>query len=60
MQKNLENLTYGTKEWKEALHEVNQQVLELIQTYPELAKYLDRGDDGQLVITDEGWDSLLE
>jgi hypothetical protein len=23
MQKNLENLTYGTKEWKEALHEVN-------------------------------------
>jgi uncharacterized protein (UPF0333 family) len=46
MQKNLENLTYGTKEWKEALHEVNQQVLELIQTYPELAKYLNRGEDG--------------
>ena len=60
MQKNLENLTYGTKEWKEALHEANQQVLELIQTYPELAKYLERGDEGQLTISDEGWDALLD
>jgi hypothetical protein len=25
-----------------------------------LAKYLDRGEDGQLIITDEGWDALIE
>jgi hypothetical protein len=30
MQKNLENLTYGTKEWKKALTEANAQVLELV------------------------------
>ena len=33
----LEKLTVGTLEWKEALIEVNQQVLDLISKYPELA-----------------------
>jgi Ni,Fe-hydrogenase III component G len=46
LQKTLEDLTYGTKEWKQALIEANQQVLELLQTYPELTKYLTRGEDG--------------
>lgn len=60
MQKTLEDLTYGTKEWKSALAEANQQVLALIQTYPQLAKYLGRGEDGQLIIKDEGWDAMIE
>ena len=60
IQKNLENLTYGTKEWKEALYEANQQVLDLVQTYPQLAQFMSRGKDGQLVISDEGWDNLVE
>jgi hypothetical protein len=34
---NLENLTRGTKEWKEAVKEVNAEVLGLIEKYPELA-----------------------
>jgi hypothetical protein len=41
------------------LIEANAQVLELIRTYPELSKYMSRGDDGQLIITDEGWDSVI-
>jgi uncharacterized coiled-coil DUF342 family protein len=46
MQKKLEGLTRGTKEWKEALRESNAQVLDLIQTYPELAKYVTKGEQG--------------
>jgi Sec-independent protein translocase protein TatA len=60
LQKTLEELTYGTREWKKALVEVNNQVLELLQTYPMLAKYLTRGEDGQLAVKDEGWDALIK
>ena len=59
MQKKLAGLTKGTQEWKEALRESNAQVLELIQTYPELAKYVTRGEQGQLVISDKGWDEMI-
>jgi hypothetical protein len=34
---NLENLTRGTKEWRDAVKEVNDQVLSLVEEYPELA-----------------------
>ena len=60
MQDKLKNLTKGTKEWKEALRESNAQALDLVQTYPELAKYITRGDQGQLTIADEGWDAMIE
>ena len=59
-QKALEDLTYGTKEWKKALMEANQQVLDLITKYPELAQYMEKGAEGQLTISDEGWDALQE
>ena len=59
-QKALEELTYGTQEWKQALIEANQQVLELLRTYPELAQYLSKGKYGQLTISDKGWDDILE
>ena len=59
LQKQLDNLTRGTDEWKEALRESNAQVLELLKAYPELAKYLTRGDYGELEISDEGWDSMI-
>lgn len=59
MQKKLEGLTKGTQEWKEALRESNAQVLDLIQTYPELAKYVTKGEQGQLTIDDAGWDELI-
>lgn len=59
MQKKLAGLTKGTKEWKDALRESNAQILDLIQTYPELAKYVTRGEQGQLIISDEGWDEMI-
>ena len=60
LQQTLEDLTYGTKEWKEALIEANEQVLHLLETYPELVSYLERSENGQLSISDEGWDKVIE
>ena len=59
LQKQLDNLTRGTDEWKEALRESNAQVLELLKTYPELAKYLTRGEYGELEISNAGWDNMI-
>ena len=60
LQATLDGLIKGTNEWKQALIEANAQVLELLSTYPELAKFISRGEDGQLTISDEGFDSLIE
>lgn len=37
----LEDLTRGTEEWNEAVKNINKSVLDLIEQYPELAKYID-------------------
>ena len=58
IQNSLNGLTKGTLEWKQALSESNAAVLELLETYPELAAYLTKGEDGRLVITEEGWDYM--
>lgn len=51
----LENCTKGTQEWKDALLEVNNTVLDLLHTYPQLAEYISRDKEtGQLSISDEG------
>jgi type II secretory pathway pseudopilin PulG len=44
----LETMTKGTQEWRDAVQEVNKQVLDLIDTYPELAQYVQRDADGVL------------
>ena len=36
----LEDLTRGTKKWNEAVQEINNSVLDLIEQYPELAKFM--------------------
>lgn len=59
-QESLQELTKNTQEWKQALLEVNQQVLEMLETYPELAKYIERGEYGQLTITEEGRQKQME
>jgi hypothetical protein len=41
---NLENLTKGTKEWQNAVKEVNKEVLQLITDYPELAGMFENVD----------------
>lgn len=59
-QKTLEDLIYGTLEWKKALVDANQQVLELLKTYPILAKYIQKDDQGVLTINEEGWSQILD
>ena len=54
----LENLVKGTKEWENALIEANNTVSELIKKYPQIAKWVDRGQDGQLIIREEGLEEL--
>ena len=53
-QKTLDSLVQGTEEWRDALKEVNDQVLEILKTYPQMAKYLTRGENGELGFSDEG------
>lgn len=55
----LSGLTKGTREWNEAVMELNEQVLTLLDTYPQLAQYLEN-KDGVLSISNEGMESLLE
>lgn len=59
-QSTLEDLTYGTLEWKKALVDANQQVLKLLKTYPTLANYISENDQGVLTISEEGWNTILE
>jgi hypothetical protein len=51
----LEKLAKGTEEWNEAVKSINDSVLDLIQQYPELAKFIDN-EGGVLTIDmdDEG------
>ena len=60
IQKTFKGLTKGSQEWKKALMENNQQVLDLIGTYPDLIKYLDKGQSGELIIQEQGWEQILE
>ena len=55
-QKSLSDMVKGTDEWRNALISANNQVLDLLDTYPELAKYMKKNADGVLTLSDEGWD----
>ena len=53
--KTLDELTEGTVEWQKALSDVNNQVIELLNKYPELAQYVTRdASTGQLGISATG------
>ena len=54
----LADLTEGTKEWKMQVMEVNEQVLALLQEYPQLAQYI-KNTNGVLEITAGGVDVLM-
>lgn len=45
----LDDLTKGTQEWNDAVFELNQQMLELIKTYPQLSEFI-RNEGGVLTI----------
>lgn len=52
-QEAIKKLQEGTKEWSDAIEKSNENVLEMLKNYPELAKYISN-DQGILTISDEG------
>ena len=58
-QQAIEDLTIGTEEWKKAIQDSNQEVLELLDKYPQLAEYISNVN-GQLKISNEGREFLEE
>ena len=60
LQTTLGALTKGTNEWKQALFDANAQVLELLEKYPQLQTYLSTGENGELKISDEGWQYVMD
>lgn len=56
----LKDCTRGTQEWKDALKAANDQVLEMLNTYPELSRFISKDADGLLTISKEGQNLLQE
>ena len=56
--KALDDLTAGTDEWNASLQSVNDQVLDLLDKYPDLAKYVSMTRKGEMVISEEGLDAV--
>ena len=56
----LKTLKQGTQEWSDALSEVNNQVINLLENYPELAKYVYTDSTGAMHITEEGLEELQQ
>lgn len=55
----LHDCTVGTEEWKEALEKVNEQVLELLDKYPELMQYVKTGKNGELYFEEEDINDVI-
>lgn len=55
----LDKMTEGTDEFKKALQEANEEVIDLITKYPELAEYVN-DVNGRLVVSVEGQNKLLK
>ena len=55
----LAKLDRGTLDWKKKLVEVNSEVLNLVNKYPQLSKFLE-SKDGILNIKEEGYQNLVE
>lgn len=59
-QEALDKLEKGTRDWKDELIAVNDEVLKLLQAYPELQKYVYKDTNGKLTISDEGLNNLQD
>lgn len=58
-QSSLQGLTKGTQEWRDAVQDVNSQILELIDKYPELAEYVTT-TNGVMSISAYGQSKVLD
>lgn len=65
----LEECTKGTTEWRDALREVNNEVMDMLSEYPELAtmvnketgeKAISYGKNGELVVADWAQEDMLD
>ena len=56
----LEKLTVGTQEWKDAVQELNNQILDLIELYPELAESVSFDGPGILTISEKDKNLALD
>lgn len=52
MRSSLDDMKEGTDEWKEAVRKLNSEILTLIQTYPEIAKFVNN-ENGVLSLDSE-------
>lgn len=52
MQSAFDNLTKGTLEWNQALRDNNEQVLKMLEAYPELWEYFKKDNNGKYYFTD--------
>ena len=59
-QKAIDDLRVGTEEWAKAITEANTNILNLLDNYPALAKYISSDENGRLTISDEGLDYIKE
>ena len=50
----LKELTEGTTGWKDAILETNEAALKLLNTYPELAQYLEPSKNGTIQLSEAG------
>ena len=58
-QSSLAGLTEGTREWRDAVQDVNSQIFELIDKYPELAEYVTT-TNGVMSISAYGQNKVLD
>lgn len=58
--KSLDEMTQGTDEWNSKLKETNDLVIDLLDKYPQLAKYVSRDSNGLLTIDTNGLDKFKE
>lgn len=52
IQSAFDNLTKGTLEWNQALRDNNEQVLKMLEAYPELWEYFKKDSNGKYYFTD--------
>ena len=61
--KAIDELRVGTEEWHDAVYELNLQVLDLINRYPELLSMegaISKNEYGVYEVSQEAWDTLIQ
>lgn len=60
LEERLASLKQGTEEWKEALIEANEHVLEMVKAQPELKEFLTSEETGQLTFEEDAFKEYKE